>query len=126
MQNRLVLVVACGFGLFATRTAAADWSRFRGSEGNSVVVGVRLPAEWAEDSHVAWKARIPGRGWSQPVVAGDRIFVTTAVAENEEKPRRSDGGVPKGARDPTQDHYRWVVMCLSASTGKVLWDDTAY
>ena len=126
MQNRLGLAVACGLGLFATRTAAADWSRFRGPEGNSVVVGVKLPAGWAEDSHVAWKVRIPGRGWSQPVVAGDRLFITTAIAENEEEPRRFDRGVPKGARNATQDDYRWEVMCLSASTGEVLWDDTAY
>ena len=127
MQNRLGLVVACGLGLFATGTAGgADWSRFRGPEGNSVVVGVKLPAEWAEDSHVAWKVRIPGRGWSQPVVAGNRIFVTTAIAENEEEPRRSDGGVPRGARNATKDDYQWKVMCLSASTGRVLWDDVAY
>ena len=126
MQNMIGLAVACGLGLFATRTAAADWSRFRGPEGNSVVVGVKLPAGWAEDSHVAWKVRIPGRGWSQPVVAGDRIFITTAIAENEEEPRRFDRGVPKGARNATQDDYRWEVMCLSASTGEVLWDDTAY
>ncbi|MBT3375563.1 MAG: PQQ-binding-like beta-propeller repeat protein [Lentisphaerae bacterium] len=126
MQTKLGLVVAWGLGLLATRTTAADWNRFRGPDGNSVVVGVELPAEWAEDSHVVWKVRIPGRGWSQPVVAGDRIFVTTAIAENEEEPRRLDRGVPKGARNATQDDYRWQVMCLSASSGKVLWSDTAY
>ena len=127
MESRaLGLVVACGLGLFATRAVAADWSRLRGPEGNSVVVGVKLPTEWGEDSHVAWKVRIPGRGWSQPVVAGDRIFVSTAIAENEEEPRRSDSGVPRDTRNSTQDEYRWRVMCLSASTGKVLWDDTPY
>ena len=38
--------------------------------------------------------------------------------------RRFDRGVPKGARNATKDDYRWVVMCLSASTGDVLWEDT--
>ncbi|MBT4864245.1 MAG: PQQ-binding-like beta-propeller repeat protein [Planctomycetaceae bacterium] len=126
MWNRSGLVVGCWLGLLATGTTAADWSRFRGPEGNSVVRGVKLPTAWAEDSNVAWKVKIPGRGWSQPVVAGDKIFVTTAVAENEEPPRRFDRGLPKGARKSTQDVYQWKVICLSARTGKVLWDDTPY
>lgn len=104
----------------------ADWSRFRGPQGNSIVEEVQLPSEWAEDSHVAWKVKIPGRGWSQPVVAGDRVFITTAVAENEEKPKRYDGGLPGDQRNATQDEYQWKVFCLAAKTGEVLWEDTPY
>ncbi len=126
MTIKFGLVVVCGAAFLATTTTAADWNRFRGPEGNSVVAGVKLPAEWSEDSNIAWKVRIPGRGWSQPVVVGDRVFVTTAVSENAEQPRRFDGGVPRGARDATQDIYQWKVICLSASTGEVLWDDTVH
>lgn len=126
MRFSFGLVVACGLGILATGTTAAEWSRFRGPDGNSVVEGVKLPLEWAEDSHVAWKVKIPGRGWSQPVVAGNRVFVNTAVADNAEPPKRFDRGVPQGARDATKDVYQWKVMCLSVSSGEVLWDDTAY
>ncbi len=125
MKNRAGLLLACALALCIAATAA-DWNRFRGPEGNSVVTGVKLPAEWAEDSHVVWKVRIPGRGWSQPVAAGDRVFVTTAVTENEEGPRRSDSGVPRDTRNSAKDHYRWRVVCLSASTGEMLWEDTPY
>lgn len=99
--------------------------RFRGPHGNSVVDSVSLPTQWSEDSHVKWKVRIPGRGWSQPVVAGDRIFVTTAISEGEEKPRRFEGGIVPGALDPKKNDYQWKVFCLSANTGEMLWDDVA-
>ena len=110
----------------ASSAFGADWNRFRGPVGNSVASQSVHPAEWAEDSHVAWKVKIPGRGWSQPVLAGDRVFVTTAVAEDEEKPKRYDGGITPDARDPTKDVYQWKVLCLSLSTGKPFWEKTAY
>lgn len=112
--------------LVTNASHAADWNRFRGPDGNSVVEGTVLPTEWSEDSHIAWKVKIPGRGWSQPVVAGDRVFVTTAFAENEEKPKRYDGGLPADARNATQDEYQWKVYCLSATTGKTLWEETPF
>ncbi len=126
MQTILRCGVVCCLGLTTVSTSAADWNRFRGPHGNSVVDGVTLPTEWAEDSHVAWKVKIPGRGWSQPVVAGDKVFVTTAVAENEEKPKRFDGGFPGDARSPLQDEYHWKVYCLAVDSGKILWEDTPY
>ncbi len=126
MKTGLRVLVVWGIGFGVTSVMGADWSRFRGPEGNSVVEQSTHPVKWAEDSHVAWKVKIPGRGWSQPVVAGDKIFVTTAVAENEEKPKRFDSGLPVGARDATQDVYEWKVYCLLASTGKILWEDTTY
>jgi hypothetical protein len=30
---------------------------------------------------VRWKTAVPGIGWSSPVVAGDRVWVTTAVVD---------------------------------------------
>src|SRR4029077_14164660 len=35
--------------------------------------------EWSESRNVIWKTPIPGRGWSSPVVAGGRVWVTTAT-----------------------------------------------
>ena len=120
------IALAFGIGLAASSALGAEWSRFRGSNGDSIASESKHPAEWSEETNVAWKVKIPGRGWSQPVVTGDNVFVTTAVADNEEKPKRFDGGVPAGARDATQDDYQWKVFCLSLKTGKVLWEQTPY
>ena len=35
--------------------------------------------------NVAWKTDIPGRGWSSPIVWGDKIFLTTVVNLGEER-----------------------------------------
>lgn len=126
MKTASGISMVCGLLMLAAETTAGDWSRFRGPDGNSIVEHARLPQEWSEDLNIAWKVKIPGRGWSQPVVAGDKVFVTTAVAENAEPPRRYDGGLPKDSRDPRQDDYQWKVLCLSASTGEILWEDTPY
>ena len=37
------------------------------------------PTVWSEGENVKWRAEVPGRGYSSPVVVGNRIFVTTAV-----------------------------------------------
>jgi len=63
---------------------------------------------------------------SQPIVPGDNVFVTTAVTENEEKPRRYDGGLPAGAKDATKDVDQWKVLCVSLQSGKILWEQTPF
>ena len=120
------LAVMLGLGVVAGSALAGEWTRFRGSNGNSVASESKHPAEWSESSNVAWKVKMPGRGWSHPVVTGDKVFVTTAVTENEEKPKRFDGGITPGAKDPTKDVYQWKVFCLSLKTGKVLWEQTPF
>lgn len=57
---------------------ASSWPQFRGpgGQGHSAIP---LPLTWAEDKNVAWKTPIPGKGWSSPVVAGGKAWVTTAV-----------------------------------------------
>jgi outer membrane protein assembly factor BamB len=42
-----------------------------------------LPLQWSETTNVRWKAAIPGKGWSSPVVQGDRIWLTTATEEGK-------------------------------------------
>lgn len=37
------------------------------------------PLEWSDNKNVAWRANIPGRGFSSPVIWSDKIFLTTAV-----------------------------------------------
>src|SRR5207248_68712 len=55
---------------------------------------------------VAWTQQIPGSGWSSPVVADGRIYLTTAVP------------VP-GSRTNDQS---LAALCLEARTGKVVWE----
>lgn len=58
---------------------AEDWPQFRGPTGQGHSTEVGLPVEWSESRNVLWKTSVAGDGWSSPVVAGGRVWLTTAV-----------------------------------------------
>jgi outer membrane protein assembly factor BamB len=59
----------------------ADWPQFRGPGGQGVSNEKNVPLTWSETKNVRWKTAIPGRGWSSPVIQGDRIWLTTATED---------------------------------------------
>src|SRR5215217_1815101 len=61
---------------------AQEWPQFRGPDGQGHAVGRGLPIQWSESLNVRWKTPVPGRGWSSPVVAGGRVWLTTATVVN--------------------------------------------
>ena len=65
--------------LSAPRGRAEDWPQFRGPGGQGHSSERGLPVSWGEDENIAWKVPIAGRGWSSPVVLGERIWLTTAI-----------------------------------------------
>jgi len=67
--------------VLASLALSADWPQFRGPDGQGHSAETGLPLEWSESRGVAWKTPVAGRGWSSPVVAGGRVWLTTAVAE---------------------------------------------
>ena len=58
--------------------AEGDWPRWRGP-ATTAWHGATRPSGGATPKRIAWKAPVPGRGFSSPVVWGDRVFLTTAV-----------------------------------------------
>ena len=101
--------------------AADDWPQFRGPSAG-VADDASLPTTWSPTANVAWKLVIAGRGWSSPVVAGDRIFLTAVIApQPEEAPKK--GLYFGGNREtPPAGEHRWMVLCVDWKTGKLLWE----
>ena len=63
---------------------SGDWPWWRGPSSNGVAeAGQRAPLEWSSDKNVSWKASVPGRGHSSPIVVGQRVFLTTADERNQ-------------------------------------------
>ncbi|PYQ70347.1 MAG: pyrrolo-quinoline quinone [Acidobacteria bacterium] len=58
-----------------------DWPQFRGPTGQGHSTETGLPIEWSESRNIVWKTPVPGRGWSSPVVADGRIWLTTATKD---------------------------------------------
>jgi len=83
---------------------AEDWPQFRGPTGQGHSAERGLPLDWSETRNVVWKTPIAGVGWSSPVVAGGRAWITTAI----------DGGTP--GRGPVSSSLR--VLAFDVATGR--------
>src|SRR6185436_19104686 len=70
---------------------AATWAAWRG-DGTGLSLEKHFPIEWSDTKNVRWKVPVPGYGWSCPVIAGDRIFLTTAISQNQKAPLRRGPG----------------------------------
>ena len=66
-------------------TIDANSPQFRGPRGDGVAYGTNLPVTWSTTSNVVWSCTIPGKGWSSPIVWGDRVFVTSAVESRQRR-----------------------------------------
>ncbi len=89
----------------AGAASAGDWPQFRGPGMAGVSDEVGLPERWGPAENVRWKAALPGRGVSSPVVVGDRVFVTACSGMNQ---------------------TRLHVLCFDADCGRRLWERTLW
>jgi outer membrane protein assembly factor BamB len=94
------LLLGAGIVL-ASAAQAADWTQFRGPNGAAISEEKGLPVKWGPEENVRWKADLPGRGLSNPVIAGGRVYVTCSSGYREN---------------------RLHVLCFDEATGKKLWE----
>src|SRR5688572_16718333 len=101
------------------------WPQWRGPFFNGMARG-DAPTEWSDDKNIKWKTEIPGRGFSTPVIWGERIFLTTAIptgkaAETPQpQPSPAEGRRAGGGAGPLVEH-RFEVLALDRKTGKIIW-----
>ncbi len=117
---RSLLLAALGLSLISAPSeaapdeATANWPQWRGPGGTGVARVGNPPLEWGENENIAWKAVVPGKGKSTPIVWGDRVFLLTAIDTGERQ-----GG--SGSFNVLQ----YVVLALDAQSGRVVWRRTA-
>lgn len=106
-------------------SANDTWPQFRGSDAGVAADHPALPDTWSETENVLWRVRVPGSGWSSPVVWRDHIFVTSAVSDNASEEIEA----VKGLYDPGEEFgktkaaapHRWFVHDIDVKTGKIRW-----
>jgi outer membrane protein assembly factor BamB len=81
---------------------AQNWPNFRGPNGDGTSVETNLPTKWDSKTNVVWKSPVPGLGHSSPIIWGDKLFITTALPENQEK----------------------LLLCYDCTSGVLLWQTT--
>jgi outer membrane protein assembly factor BamB len=86
-----------------TGSEAAYWAQWRGPSGQGYSDDKQVPLEWNSEHNLLWKAKLPGKGNSSPIVWGDRIFLTASSHDGKER----------------------YVLCAQATNGKILWQHLA-
>ena len=112
MRSKICILLLVTFHLTLFTSTATDWPEFRGptKDGHSEATG--LPVEWSKEKNVLWKTDLPGKAWSSPIVIGNRIYLTNAVAATDE-------ANPHDARSLR-------VLALDAAGGKLVWDTEVF
>ena len=98
MKNLLNISISLALSTFGVH---ADWTSFRGSDGNGFADAPKLTTKLDADKSVAWKASLPGRGLSSPIVVRDSIILTAASGPRQE---------------------RLHVIAIDAPSGKLKWE----
>jgi outer membrane protein assembly factor BamB len=112
-------------GSFATYGQGQDnWPQFRGPAASGVSAKP-LPTKWDAKSNIVWSLEIPGRGWSSPVVWGDKIFLTAVINDKTPPPRPGLYIQDLIGKIPPGEHV-WKVYCIDFNTGKPLWDKVVH
>ena len=96
-------LIAVSLIVLPTFAAESDWPEFRGKTGQGISAATGVPLKWSTTENVAWKVEVPGKGWSSPVVAAGKIYLTTALGE-------SKSGAALHA------------LCFDAKDGRLLWN----
>jgi outer membrane protein assembly factor BamB len=87
--------------LGSSSAPGSDWLQFRGPGGSGTAGGENVPVSLKDKDGFAWKADLPGRGVSSPIVLSGRVIVTASSGYRQDKLH---------------------VLCLDAKDGRKLWE----
>jgi outer membrane protein assembly factor BamB len=93
----------CLLTLAANLAFAENWPCWRGPRGDGTSLEKEPPTRWSSTANVIWKTSIPGEGHSSPIIWNDRIFLTSALTETQER----------------------VLLSFDRKTGAVIWQQAA-
>ena len=117
-------IILCSI-VSATSLAEVNWPCFRGlSDG--VVEDEVLPVSWSTSENVLWKVDVLGRGWSCPVVWGDKVFLTTVASEGHVEEAKKGLYLGGERNTPSTETHHWIVYCFDWNSGKTLWQKTVH
>jgi len=119
----LGILVTMIIGLQAEETA--NWPQFRGPGARGVAKGKGLPTTWSTTENVKWCVPVPGRGWSSPVIWGDKVFLSSAISTGKEKTVKKGLYLGGNEQTPSPNQHRWMIYCFSFESGEKLWEQEA-
>jgi outer membrane protein assembly factor BamB len=125
MRSNWTMVVI--FSLASTLASGSEnWSRFRGPRASGIGEG-KTPTRFSVEPPLNRRFRVPvpGLAHSSPIVWGDRIFLTTAVAAEGDS-RLKVGLYGDIAPVEGESRQSWMLLSFDKRTGALLWEQTAH
>lgn len=106
--------------------SATDWPQYRGPQASGLDDSVALPTAWKIGSgeNIRWQTPIPGLAHAAPIVAGDRVYVATAVGSGKADLKVGLYGNIDSAKD--NESHQWRLLALDKGTGKIVWNVVAH
>lgn len=92
------------FSLLGSFAQAGDWPAWRGPTADGVAADSNVPLNWSPDL-ATWKTKIPGIGYSSPIIRGNKIVLTSSGVES------------------STDR---CVICVNFETGKIEWTTSVF
>ena len=147
--NALALLATACIPSADPGSPADHWPGFLGPTGIAVGHHPDLPESWSASQNIEWSAEIPGRGWSSPVVWGDRVFLTAEtseqtlkepgfgvdfgneyiaelLAEGRSEAEASDMADARDTEFSGQITIQLMLYCLDLDSGELLWEREVY
>ncbi len=94
--------LCCVLTLATSVASAENWPCWRGTRGDGTSLEKEAPTRWSSTENIVWKTAVAGSGHSSPIIWNDRIFLTTALEETQER----------------------VLLSFDRKTGGLLWQQT--
>ena len=114
-------------GFAEERAREQDWTRFRGPNADGVAQDdPRLPDKWSKTENLKWVADVPGRGWSSPIVCGNKVFLTSVTSDGADTAPKAGLYLGRGVKTPPKGVHHWLVRCLDLKTGQLVWKHEAH
>ncbi len=82
--------------------ATENWPMWRGPRGDGSSLETGVPVQWSATNNIVWKTPVSGEGHSSPILWGERLFLTTALRDAQER----------------------CLLCFDRGTGRLLWQQT--
>lgn len=98
----LLVIISFQFVSTLSSVRAQNWPGFRGPNGDGTSIETNLPIRWDSETNVVWKSPVPGIGHSSPIIWDDKLFITSALPETQEK----------------------LLLCYDVKSGRLLWKKT--
>lgn len=124
LRAAIVMLLVGGGTLFSAikHVGAQDnWPQFRGPGARGYADAPHPPTTWSVTENIEWRRDIPGRGWSSPIVWGDKIFLTSVIAEGEVEEAKKGLYFGGERLKPSPHRHVWMVYCLNLTDGEILW-----